>query len=92
MNEHLEVEPGRQPARVAVASRRLVDAPQTTPEGKVGGLDRVEQQGPIGAPVLDEQERGVTLELVQSEWRLQPADDRLQEVTRDGRGVLDLAP
>ena len=92
VDEHLEVEPRRQPARVAVAGRRLVDAPQSTPEGEVGRLDRVEQQGPVGAPVLDEQERGVTLELGQSERRLQAADDRLQEVAGDGRRVLDLAP
>ena len=92
VDEHLEVESRRQPTRVAVAGRRLVDAPQSTPEGEVGGLDRVEQQGPVGAPVLDEQERRVTLELDQSERRLQPADDRLQEVAGDGRRVLDLAP
>ena len=92
VDEHLEVEPGRQPARVAVARRRLVDAPQPAPEGEVGRLDRVEQEGPVGAPVLDEQERRVALELGQSERRLQPADDRLEEVARDGRRVLDLAP
>ena len=83
---------GRQPARVAVAARRLVDAPQPTPEGEVGRLDRVEQQRPVGASVLDEQERGIALELGQSERRLQPADDRLEEVAGDGRRVLDLAP
>ena len=92
VDEHLEVEPRCQPTRVAVAGRRLVDAPQSTPEGEVGRLDRVEQQRPVGAPVLDEQERGITLELGQSERRLEAADDRLQEVTGDGRRVLDLAP
>ena len=92
VDEHLKVELGGQSARVAVAGRGLVDAPQSTPEGEVGRLDRVEQQGPVGASVLDEQEGRVTLELGQSERWLQPADDRLQEVTGDGRRVLDLAP
>ena len=92
VDEQLEVQPRRQPARVAVAARRLVDAPQPTPEREVGGFDRVEQQRPVGAPVLDEQERRVTLELGQAERRLEPADDRLEEVTGDRRRVLDLAP
>ncbi len=92
VDEHLQVQLGRQPTRVAVAGRRLVDAPEPAPEGEVGSLDRVEQQGPVGAPVLDEQERRVALELDQSERRLEAADDRLQEVTGDGRRVLDLAP
>ena len=92
VDEQLEVEPGRQPARVAVAARRLVDAPQPSPEGEVRGLDRVEQERPVGAPVLDEQEGGVALELGQPERRIEPADDRLEEVAGDRRSVLELAP
>ena len=92
VDEDLEVEPRGQPTRVAVAGGRLVDAPQSTPEGEVGRLDRVEQQRPVCAPVLDEQERRVTLELDQSERRLQPADDGLEQVAGDRRRVLDLAP
>ena len=91
VDEHLEVEPRRQPARVAVAGRRLVDAAQPPPEGEVGRLDRVEQQRPVGPPVLDEQERGVALELRQAERRVQAADDRLEEVAGDRRRVLELA-
>ena len=63
VDEQLEIEPGRQPARLAVASRGLVDAPQPAPEGNIGGLDRVEEQRPLGTPVLDEQERAVASNL-----------------------------
>ena len=91
VDEQLEVEPGSQPARIAVAGRRLVDAPQPAPKGEVGRLDRVEQEGPVGAPILDEQERRIALELGQPERRLQAADDRLEEVAGDGRRVLHLA-
>ena len=91
MDEQLEVELGGEPARVAVAARRLVDAPEATAEGEVGRLDRVEQQRSVGSAVLDEEEGGVALELRQPERRLEPADDRLEEVARDRRRVLDLA-
>ena len=92
VDEHLEVEPRRQATRVAIAARGLVDAPESTPEREVGRLDRVEQQRPVGSSVLDEEERGVTLELRQPERRLEAADDRLEEVASDGRRMLDLAP
>ena len=92
VDEDLEVESRRQPTRVAVAGRRLVDAPQSTPERKVGRLDRVEEERAVGAPVLDEQERRIALELGQPERWLQPSDDRFEEVTGDGRRMLDLAP
>ena len=71
--------------------RRLVDAPQPAPEREVGRLDRIEQQRSVGTAVLDEQERGVALELGQPERRLEPPDDRLEQVAGDGRRVLDLA-
>ena len=91
VDEQLQVEPGSQPARVAVATRGLVDAPQAPPEGEVGRLDGVEEERPIGASVLDEEECGVALELRQPERRLQATDDRLEEVAGDRRRVLDLA-
>ena len=91
VDEQLEVEPGRQLARVAVAARGLVDAPQPASERDVGRLDRIEEQRPVGPPVLDEEERGVAFELGQPERRLQAADDGLEEVAGDGRRVLDLA-
>ena len=92
MDEELEVEAGRQPARVAVAARGLVDAAQPSPERDVRGLDRIEEQGSVGAPVLDEQERRIAFELRQPERRFETADDRLEQVAGDGRGVLDLTP
>ena len=92
VDEYLEIEPRRQPARVAVAGRGLVDAPQPATEGEIARLDGVEQQRPVGPPVLDEQERGIAFELGQTERRFQAADDRLEEVARDGRRVLDLTP
>ena len=91
MDEQLEVEPRRQSTRVAVAARRLVDAPKAPPEREVAGLDGVEEERPVGSVVLDEEERRVTLELREPERRLEPPDDRLDEVAGDGRGVLDLA-
>jgi hypothetical protein len=78
-------------AGVAIAGRRLGDAPQATAEGDVGSLDGVEQQGALGPPALHPQERGVALELRQPERRLQAPDHRLEEVAGDGRRVLDLA-
>ena len=91
VDEQLEVEPRCQPTRVAVAARGLVDAAQAPPEGDVRRLDRVEEERAVGASVLGEEERSVALELGQPERRLQPPDDRLEQVARDGRGVLDLA-
>ena len=91
MDEHLEVEFRGQPARVAVATRGLVDAPQPAPEGDVGRLDRVEEERPVGSPVLDEEEGRIALELRQPERRFQAADDRLEQVAGDRRRVLDLA-
>ena len=64
---------------------------QPAPEGEIARLDRIEEQRPVGSPVLDEQERCIALELGQSERRLQAADDRLQEVAGDDRRVLQLA-
>ena len=92
VDEELEVQLRRTLAGVAVAGRRLVDAPEASPKGDVGGLDRVEEEGSLGPPVLDAQERGVALELRQPERRLQAPDDRLEQVARDRRRVLDLAP
>jgi hypothetical protein len=92
VDEQLEVEFGRQPARVAIAGAGLVDAAQAASEGDLCRLDGVEQERPLGSSVLDEEERGVPFELRQAERRLQPADDRLEEVAGDGRRVLDLAP
>ena len=63
VDKQLEVESRSQTTRVAVATRRLVDAPQAPPEGDVGRLDRVEQQRPVGASVFGEEECCVTLEL-----------------------------
>ena len=91
MHEQLEVEFGSQPTRVAVAAGGLVDAAQAAPEGDVGRLDRVEEERPVGSPVLDEEEGGIALELRQPEGRIEAADDRLEEVAGDGRRVLDLA-
>ncbi len=90
VHEEFEVEPGRQPARVAVAARGPVDAPQPTPECDVGRLDRVEEQRAVGPPVLDEEECRIALELGQPERWFQAADDRLEEVARDRRRMLDL--
>src|SRR6266540_3522305 len=92
MDEQLQVQPRRQTARVAVTARGLVDASQSPPEGEVGGLDRVEEERAVRAPILDEEERRVTLELRQPERRSQPADDRLEEIAGDRGRVLDLAP
>ena len=50
------------------------------------------EERPLGAPVLDEQEGGVALELGQAERRIEAADDRLEQVAGDRRRVLDLAP
>src|SRR3954452_7495327 len=87
VDEQLEVESGSQPARVAVACRGLVDAPQPAPEGEVRSLDRVEQKRRFRTPILDEQERSVALELGHTERRFQATDYRLQEVARDCRRV-----
>ena len=92
MREELEVELRGEVARAAVARGRRVDAPQAPAEREIAGLDRVEQEHRIGAAVLDEQERGIALELREPEWGLEPADDRLEEVARDRGCVLDLAP
>ena len=91
VDEQLEVELGREAAGVAVAARRQVDAPEASTKGDVGGLDRIEKELALGATVLDEQEGGVALELRQPEWRIEPPDDRFEQVARDDRGVLDLA-
>ena len=91
VDEQLEVELGREAAGVAVAARRQVDAPEPSTKGEVGGLDRIEKELALGATVLDEQERGIALELRQPEWRIEPTDDRLEQVARDDRRVLDLA-
>ena len=91
MDEHLEIEARRQPARVAVAAGGLVDAPQPAPEGDIGGLDRVKQHRRLGATVLDEEEGGVAFELGQPERRFQATDDGLEQVAGDDRRVLDLA-
>ena len=90
VDEHLEVELGSQPARVAVTGRRLIDAAQPAPEGEVRRFDRVEQEGPVGAAVLDEHEGGIALELGQPERRFQTADDRLEQVAGDDRRMLHL--
>ena len=45
----------------------------------------------VGTAVLDEEERCIAFELGQSERRFRAADDRLEQVTGDGRRVLDLA-
>ena len=44
MDEHLEVEPRRQPTRGAVAAGGRVDAPEPAPEGEVAGLDGIHQE------------------------------------------------
>ena len=91
VDEQLEVEPRRQPARVAIAAGGRVDAPEPAPEREVRGLDRVEQERPVGPSILDEQEGGVAFELGQAERRIEATDDRLEQVARDDRRVLDLA-
>ena len=91
VDEQLEVEARRQPARVAVAAGGLVDAPETTAKGEIRGLEGVDEQRPVGAPVLDPQESGVTLELRQPERRIESPDDGLEQVAGDRRRVFDLA-
>ena len=78
-------------ARLARAAGGRLDAAQSTPERVVGRLDGIDQERAVGPLVLDVQEGGVALELGQAERRLEPADDRLQEVAGDGRRVLQLA-
>ena len=92
MDEELEIEAGSQPARVAVAARGLVDAAEASTEGQVRRLDRIEEQRPVGASVLDEQEGRIAFELHQPERRFETTDDRLEKVAGDDRGVLDLTP
>ena len=92
VEEELQVEPGRLAAGVAVAAGRLLDAPEPAAESDVRDLDRVEEQRPVGPAVLDEEERGVALELGQPERRLESPDHGFEEVTGDRRGMLDLAP
>ncbi len=91
VHEQLEVESRGQPARVAVAARGLVDAPQPPPEGEIGGFDGVEQQRAVRTAVLDEEEGRVALELGEAEGRIEPADDGLEEVAGDRGRMLELA-
>ena len=92
VDEELEIEAGSQPARVAVAAGGLVDAAEASTERHVRRLDRIEEQRPVRAPVLDEQEGRIAFELHQPEWRLETTDDRFEKVAGDDRGVLDLTP
>ena len=92
VDEHLEVEPRCQPARGAVAAGGRVDAPEPAPEGEVARLDRIHQERARSPAVLDEQEPGIALELRQAERRVEATDDGLEQVARDDRCVLELAP
>ena len=75
-----------------VAAGGLVDAAEASTERHVRRLDRIEEQGPVGASVLDEQEGRIAFELHQPEWRFETTDDRLEKVAGDDRRVLDLTP
>src|SRR5690349_854422 len=90
MQEELEVESRCRPAGGAVAGGRPLDAPQPPPERQVAGLDGIEQEAGFGSSVLDEEERRIAFELGQAVRRLEPPDDRLEEVAGDGRRMLDL--
>ena len=91
VDEQLEVQLRGERARVAVAGRRLVDAAQPPAEREVGRFDGVEEQRAVRPAVLDAQERGVAFEFRETEWGIEPPDDRLEQVSRDRGRVLELA-
>src|SRR3972149_4119972 len=78
VDEELQVQPRGLAARVAVARRGLLDAPQAASEGDVGRLDRVEQERGVRTTVFREQERRIALELGEAERRFEPAGERVQ--------------
>ena len=64
VDQHLEVQPGSQKTRVAVATGRLVDASQAAPEGDVRRLDRIEEERSVGASVFGEEDAASPSNLV----------------------------
>ncbi len=91
VDEELEVEAWCQPTGCAVAARASIDAPEPASEGEVRGLDGVDEERAIGAPVLDEEEAGIALELGESEGRIEASHDGLEQVAGDHRSVLEFA-
>ena len=72
-------------------ARCLLDAPEPPAEREIGRFDGIQEQRALGPAILDVEERRIAFELGQPERRLEPPDDRLEEIARDRRRVLDLA-
>ncbi|MBA2720738.1 MAG: hypothetical protein H0U52_16085 [Chloroflexi bacterium] len=90
VGDDLEVQARDEGAGVALAGRCLLDIAQAATEPKVAALDRVLELGRIDGLGDRVDERGVALQLRQSERWSQPGDDRAHEVGQDVLSVIEL--